>query len=546
MILTMVFGIIGGLGLFFFGMHQLSEGLQRIAGHKIHDILEALSKNPLNGVLAGTIITSIIQSSSATSVILIGFANAGLLNLNQSMSIIFGANIGTTITSQIVSLRLEDYVLPIIGIGVIFYLFTKKKIYQNIGYIMLGFGLLFLGISIMSQFLEPLKNYPYIIDLLVKVGEYPLLGILLSALLTGIIQSSSATMAIIISLSLQGLIDLNAAVPLILGANIGTCVTALIAGIGSSLTGKRIAVGHILCKIAGVVLFYFFLKQFTVLSSLTSNALPRQIANAHTIFNLLETFILLPFIPQITKFLNKIVPGEDHVIKKGNLYLERRFINAPSIAMGQVAKELVRMGDIASVMLKNTLEALVDNNERMVEDIYLKEDILNTIHREITNYLVQVSQKSLSPYQSQRLAHLMNISGHIERVGDHIENITDLADTKINEKLPFSPKAVKDLSYIFSKVETSFKYAMRALKKNDADIAAIVTKREDEIDRIEAQLRDEHIDRLTKRICNTESGIIYIDILSNLERIADHANNISRMILDEQVANRKPLNQNKM
>ncbi len=353
-------------------------------------------------------------------------------------------------------------------------------------------------------------------------------------------------MAIIISLSLQGLIDLNAAVPLILGANIGTCVTALIAGIGSSLTGKRIAVGHILCKIAGVVLFYFFLKQFTVLSSLTSNALPRQIANAHTIFNLLETFILLPFIPQITKFLNKIVPGEDHVIKKGNLYLERRFINAPSIAMGQVAKELVRMGDIASVMLKNTLEALVDNNERMVEDIYLKEDILNTIHREITNYLVQVSQKSLSPYQSQRLAHLMNISGHIERVGDHIENITDLADTKINEKLPFSPKAVKDLSYIFSKVETSFKYAMRALKKNDADIAAIVTKREDEIDRIEAQLRDEHIDRLTKGICNTESGIIYIDILSNLERIADHANNISRMILDEQVANRKPLNQNKM
>ncbi|NLL61963.1 MAG: Na/Pi cotransporter family protein [Candidatus Atribacteria bacterium] len=546
MILTMVFGIIGGLGLFFFGMHQLSEGLQRIAGHKIHDILEALSKNPLNGVLAGTIITSIIQSSSATSVILIGFANAGLLNLNQSMSIIFGANIGTTITSQIVSLRLEDYVLPIVGIGVIFYLFTKKKIYQNIGYIMLGFGLLFLGISIMSQFLEPLKNYPYIIDLLVKVGEYPLLGILLSALLTGIIQSSSATMAIIISLSLQGLIDLNAAVPLILGANIGTCVTALIAGIGSSLTGKRIAVGHILCKIAGVVLFYFFLKQFTVLSSLTSNALPRQIANAHTIFNLLETFILLPFIPQITKFLNKIVPGEDHVIKKGNLYLERRFINAPSIAMGQVAKELVRMGDIASVMLKNTLEALVDNNERMVEDIYLKEDILNTIHREITNYLVQVSQKSLSPYQSQRLAHLMNISGHIERVGDHIENITDLADTKINEKLPFSPKAVKDLSYIFSKVETSFKYAMRALKKNDADIAAIVTKREDEIDRIEAQLRDEHIDRLTKGICNTESGIIYIDILSNLERIADHANNISRMILDEQVANRKPLNQNKM
>ncbi len=540
MVLTIIFGLIGGLGLFFLGMHQVSEGLQKIAGNKIHQILEALSKNPFKGVLAGAVITTILQSSSATSVILIGFANAGLLNLQQAMSIIFGANIGTTSTVQIVSLNLEDYILPIIGIGVAIYLFSRKKVYQYIGFILLGFGLLFLGISIMSQSLNPLRNYPYFIDLLVKVAKNPLLGIFLSALFTAIIQSSGATIAIIISLSLQGLIGLDAAIPFMLGANIGTCATALLASIGSSITGKRIAVGHILCKIVGVVIFYIFLKQFTFLASLTGNTVPRQVANAHTIFNVADTLIQLPFLPKIAKILTLLVPGEEHIIKKGTLYLEKRLINTPSIAMGQVTKELVRMGDISLVMLKNALSALVENSERMIEDIYLKEDILNTIHREITRYLVQVAQKSLSPSQSQRLTHLMNISGHIERVGDHIENITELAETKINEKLPFSPKAVKDLTYIFSKVETSLRYALKALKKSDMDIATIVAKREDEIDRIEEQLRDEHIDRLCKGVCNPESGIIYIDILSNLERIADHAYNISKMVLDE-LTNRQHL-----
>ncbi len=540
MVLTIIFGLIGGLGLFLFGMNQLSEGLQKIAGNRVHQYLEALSLNPLKGVLTGTAVTAILQSSSATSVIAIGFANAGLLNLQQAISINFGANIGTTINAQIISLQLEEYILPIIGIGVAIYLFARRKVYQNVGFIMLGFGLLFLGITIMSQSLDPLRDYPYFINLLVKVVEYPLLGIFLSALLTAVIQSSGATIAIIISLSLKGLIGLDAAIPFMLGANIGTCVTALLASIGSSVTGKRIAVAHILSKAVGVAVFYIFLKQFTFLASLTSNTLPRQIANAHTLFNVADTLIQLPFLNKIAHIITLIVPGEEHIIKKGTLYLEKRFINTPAIAMGQVTKELVRMGDIAVGMLKNVLIALLDNKERIIEDIYLKEEILNTIHREITRYLVQVSQKSLSPSQSQRLTHLMNISGHIERVGDHIENITELAETKINEKLPFSPKAAKDLTYIFSKVETSLRYALKALKKNDVDIATIVAKREDEIDRIEEQLRDEHIDRLTKGICITESGIIYIDILSNLERIADHAYNISKMVLDE-IANRKHL-----
>ena len=528
-----LFGLIGGLGLFLFGMRQLSEGLQKIAGNKIHQVLEALSKNPIKGVATGTIITAILQSSSATSVITIGFANAGLLNLKQAMSIIFGANIGTTITAQIISFQLHDYILPVIGIGFAFNTFARRKVYQYIGSVMIGFGLLFLGLSTMSSAIDPLKSNPLFISLLVSVAEKPILGIFIAAIVTAVLQSSSATTAIIISLSIQGLLGLNAAIPLILGTNIGTCITALLASIGSSITGRRIAVGHFLTKTAGVTIFYFFLNQFISLSSLTASTVPRQVANAHTLFNVIDTLILLPFLPLILKVLMRIIPGKEKVIKKGTIFLEKSLINTPSIALGQVKKELVRMGNIALGMLRSSLTALQKNNDRIVQDIYLKEDILNTIHREITKYLLVVSQKSLSHAQSQSLANLMNISGHIERVGDHIENIADLAENKANEKLIFSQKAEKDLKYIFSKVEKSLQYSLNALKDRNAEIAKVVTKREDEIDRIEESLRNEHIQRLTKQICNPEAGIIYIDVLSNLERIGDHAFNISMMVIDE-------------
>jgi len=385
----------------------------------------------------------------------------------------------------------------------------------------------------MSSAIDPLKTNPIFINLLVNVAEKPILGIFIAAMTTAILQSSSATTAIIISLSIQGLLGLNAAVPLILGTNIGTCVTALLASIGSSITGKRIAIGHLLSKTTGVIIFYFFLNQFIYLSSLTSSTIPRQVANAHTLFNVLDTLILLPLLPYLLQILTHILPGKEKVIKKGTLFLDKSLISTPSIALGQVTKELLRMGNISLDMLNNSLFALLNNDDRIIHDILLKEDILNTIHREITKYLLLVSQKSLSPAQSQSLTNLMNISGHIERVGDHIENISDLAENKANEKLTFSQKAKKDLQYIFSKVEKSLKYSLNALKNHNIETVQNVTDREDEIDNIEESLRNEHIQRLTKRICNPEAGIIYIDVLSNLERIGDHAYNISMMVLDE-------------
>ncbi len=530
---SLFFSLIGGLGLFLFGMRQLSEGLQKIAGNKIHQILEIISKNSFKGVITGTVITAILQSSSATSVITIGFVNAGLLTLKQALSIIFGANIGTTITAQIISFKLDEYVLPVIGIGFAINMLAKRKIYQYIGSILIGFGLLFLGLSTMSHVLNPLKNDPFFISLLVNISENPLLGILMAAAFTAIIQSSSATTAIIISLSIQGLIDLDTAIPFVMGTNIGTCVTALLASVNSSITGKRVAMGHLLFNTIGVIIFYPLLRHFITLSALTAAVIPRQIANAHTLFNVINTLILLPFIPVLLKILIRILPGEEKVIKKGTLYLDKNLVNTPSIALGQVSKELIRMGNISIEMLTNSLSALLTPNERIVQDVYLKEDILNTINREITRYLVIVSQKALSPKQSQRLTNLMNISALIERVGDQIENIADLTEIKINEKLPFSQKAKEDLKILFSKVEKSLIQAIKSLQNQNLETTKAVTEREDEIDMLEENLRNEHIDRLKKQVCNPEAGVIFIDILSNLERIADHACKISLTVIDE-------------
>ena len=332
---------------------------------------------------------------------------------------------------------------------------------------------------------------------------------------------------------MQGLITLEVAIPFIMGSNIGTCITALIAGIGSSKTGKRVALGHLFFNVSGVIIFYLFLKQFIYLSAQTSTLIPRQIANAHTIFNIANTLILLPFIPYVLSMLNRIISGEDEVVKKGTIYLDQNLIDTPSIALGQVTKELIRMGNIAQNMLETILESILRNSPAMLKDVYLKEDILNTIHREITRHLILISQKELSSNQSKRMTNLMNISNHIERTGDHIENIADLTETKINEKLSFSQKAENDLKFIFDKVEQSLNYAITGLKTQNPGLSKHVLDKENEIDLIEEKLRNEHISRLKKQICNPEAGIIYIDILSNLERIGDHAYDISLMVIDE-------------
>ncbi|OGD16434.1 sodium:solute symporter [Candidatus Atribacteria bacterium RBG_19FT_COMBO_35_14] len=529
----LIFGIIGGLGLFLYGMQLLSDGLQKVTGDRIQKVMEFLTNKPIMGVATGALITSIIQSSSATSVITIGLVNAGLLSLKQAVSVIVGANIGTTVTAQIVSFRLEKYALPAIGIGFIVNFLAKKRSYKYFGQILLGFGILFLGLYTMSQALKPLRNYTPFLNLLTNISHNPLLGIVVAAIFTAIIQSSSATTAIIIAMSIQGIMGIEAAIPLVLGSNIGTCFTAVIASIGSSITGKRVAISHLFFNIGGVVLFFFFLSKFSYLVSLTSSSIPRQIANAHTLFNLINAVILLPFLSLFIKLVVKVLPGEEIVIKKGPIYLNKDMLNTPSIALSQATKELVRMGEMVESMLNDVMMSFIQNDLNVLKSVYLKEEVVNTLEKEITKYLVLISQSSLSPEQSKRLTDLLNIVNDIERVGDHAENLAELAEEKINEKLPFSEKALSELKFMFSKVQFSLNKSISALRNRDIALAREVALKEDEIDKIEKELRANHIKRLNQGICYPESGVIFLDVISNLERVGDHANNISLMVIDE-------------
>jgi phosphate:Na+ symporter len=533
MTIDLFFGLIGGLGLFLYGMQLLSEGLQKIAGDRIQKTMEILTSKPLMGVATGTLLTSIIQSSSATGVITVGLVNAGLLNLKQAISVIAGASIGTTITAQIVSFRLEKYALPAIGIGFMIYFLSKRRNYKYFGQILLGFGILFLGLQTMSYAVSPLRNYAPFLNLLANISHNFFLGILVATVFTAIIQSSSATIAIIIAMSIQGIIDLETAIPLMLGSNIGTSVTVLIASIGSSITGKRVALSQLVFKTLGVLFFSLFISQFTQLAALTSVSIPRQIANAHTMFNVIDTMILLPFLNVFVKLIIKMLPGEEIIIKKGPVYLNKEIINTPSIALGQANKELFRMGEMVQGMLNDVVMSFIQNDINKLKNVYLKEQVVNTLQKEITKYLVLISQQSLSINQSIRLTDLMNIVNDIERVGDHAENMAELTEEKINEKLPFSEKAINELKNMFSKVQLSLNKSISALNIRDINLAKSVVLKEDEIDNIEKELRNHHIKRLNKGICYPESGVIFLDLISNLERIGDHANNISLMVIDE-------------
>ena len=533
MTIDLFYGLIGGLGLFLYGMQLLSEGLQKIAGERIQKTMEFLTNKPLMGVATGTLITSIIQSSSATGVIAVGLVNAGLLNLKQAISVIAGASIGTTVTAQIVSFRLEKYALPAIGIGFLIFFVSKKKNYKYIGQILLGFGILFLGLYTMSNAVSPLRNYTPFLNLLTNISSNFFLGVLVATLFTAIIQSSSATIAIIIAMSIQGIIDLDTAIPLMFGSNIGTCVTVLIASIGSSITGKRVALAQLVFKTLGVLLFSLFISHFTQLATLTSASIPRQIANAHTMFNVIDTIILLPLLNGFVKLIVKLLPGEEIVIKKGPIYLNKDIINTPSIALSQANKELIRMGEMVQSMLDDVVMSFIENDINKLKNVYLKEDVVNTLEKEITKYLVLVSQKSLNINQSEKLSDYLNIVNDIERVGDHAENMAELTEEKINEKLPFSEKAVGEIRDMFLKVQRSLNNSISALSTRDIILARKVVLKENEIDDIEKQLRSHHIERLNKGICYPESGVIFLDMISNLERIGDHANNISLMVIDE-------------
>lgn len=530
--------VLGGLGLFLYGMNLMGIGLEKAAGDKLKRLIEVLTNNRLMGVLVGIIVTMIIQSSSATTVMVVGFVNAGLMTLHQAVGVIMGANIGTTITAQLIAFNLTDYAPIAVALGVGIWIATSKKKAKSMAEILIGFGILFMGMDMMGKGLKPLADMPIFTKIMISLKN-PVLGMLVGLGLTAIIQSSSASVGLLQALAGQGLIQMDVAFPILFGQNIGTTTTALISSIGANKNAKRAAVLHFLFNLIGTILFMSFLQypveRFVV--KLSPFDVKRQIANAHSLFNLVNVIVLLPFANILVKAAKILVPGDDKLEAQEAKFLDPRIIETPTIAIGQVSKEILRMGDMALDNLMKVKDALVEAKYDNIDLALEQEQKINRLQREITDYLVILSNAPISDDEHKRVNVYLNIINDIERVGDHAENIAELAMVRRDNNYPFTDQAISELHEIFDKTSEAFKQSLEALRTDSQALAKGVLALEEEVDTLERQNRTNHIERLNKGLCQTGSGIIFLDAISNLERIADHSSNIALYVLDKTKTN---------
>lgn len=529
----MVFQLLGGLGLFVYGMKLMGDGLEKAAGDKLKRILEVLTTNRFMGVLVGTGVTSIIQSSSATTVMVIGFVNAGLMSLSQAAGVIMGANIGTTMTAQLIAFKLDDIAPLILAVGAVMYMFSSKKKVRDLGGIVLGFGILFVGMHTMSTAMKPLSKLPEFQNLILAIGNHPLMGVLVGLAMTATVQSSSATIGILMALAANNTMPLGVALPILFGDNIGTCATALLASIGTNKNAKRAALIHLTFNVIGTIIFMSILPLVLKIVPKLGGDIQRQIANAHTLFNVTNVIIQIWFIKYLVAFVNKLVPGKEEEGEKLQLlYLDKRLLETPSIAVGQVVKEVVRMGTLAFKNLNYSIDSFINGDEKLINKVAEGEEVINYLEREITRYLVALSNLSLSEHQSEIIGSLYHTVNDIERIGDHAENMAELTDYKLSNSLKFSDKAIDEIKEMADLTKYSVQQSIKALELNSEESANDVIVNEQKIDDMEKSLRAEHIERLNKYICDPASGAIFLDALVNLERIGDHATNIAEAVLN--------------
>ena len=521
-------GIFGGLGLFLYGMKLMSDGLENIAGEKLKSILEKITSNRLMGVFVGTIVTAVIQSSSATTVMVVSFVNAGLMTLTQATGVILGSNIGTTITAQMVSFNLEVIAPIFIGIGAIIMMVAKKKKIKDIGIISLGFGILFMGMGLMSSSMKPVADWQIFKDFIVMVGNNPFLGILVGIVMTAILQSSSATTGILVALASVGTITMPVAFPMILGCNIGTCVTAILASLTANKNAKKAALLHLLFKIFGTILFIPFASQVVKLVQIISpDNVARQVANAHTIFNIVITIVMLPVANYMVKLVNKILPDDGTLDESGAIYLDKKLLETPVVATGQVVKETLRMANKARNNFELAMNSFFEGNEEAVQKVYENEKVINTLEKEITEYLVDISQHNLPEENAKLVSQAYHAINDIERIGDHAENIADLAVIKIKNNVEMTGEALKEMKELFRVTLESVDLSIKAYEQQGDGHNILADEIEEKIDTLEKSFRANNIKRLSSKECSTNSGVIFFDLLSNLERIGDHANNIA-------------------
>lgn len=550
--LEMLFTFLGGLGLFLFGIKSMSEGLQAVAGDKLRIILEKGTKTPLRGVITGTIVTALIQSSSGATVLTVGLVNAGLLPLRQAIGVIMGANIGTTVTAYLIGFKLSSYSMPIIALGVFLLFFFKNKRINYLGQIFLGFGLLFYGMDIMGEGMKPLRNAPFFIDLMANVENNSLLGVLIGALFTAVVQSSSATIGVLQELANQGVVTYKQAVPILFGDNIGTTVTAILAGIGASVAARRAALTHLLFNLIGTLIFLplfltgIFTKVVVAFTNFFFVLLPgfegtwetlnikMQIAQTHGVFNISNTLIQMPFVAILAILVSKIIPGGEQEIERKPQYLEPRLLGNPPVALANASRELLRMGRIASESFSHAANFFINHRSEDKQAANQLENIVDQLEQEITSYVVKAtSGKKLDNELSRHSYIILQAVGDIERVGDHADNLVELTDYAVDNNVKFSDTAMADLEKMINEVKDIFALSLEALKTESRDLAIKVVSNDDIIDQMEIYLRKTHIARLNEGTCNGSAGAVYLDILSNLERIGDHSVNIAGYVLGE-------------
>ncbi len=525
--------LLGGLGLFLFGMNFMGDGLQKVAGSKMKSILAALTKNKFKGLLIGTLITAVIQSSSATTVMTVGFINAGLMELGQAVGIIMGANIGTTVTAFLVSLDITKIATVMVGISAFLIILSKKKKIINIAEVTLGFGILFVGMEMMKNAMGPLQENAAFMGLLTKFTN-PYLGLLVGFVMTAILQSSSATTGLLIAIAAGGGISLSMAFPIIFGQNIGTCVTAMLSSIGANKTAKRAAIIHLLFNVFGSVLFLFALRfpvEWLIVKFVPSN-IPQQIATGHILFNVVNVILLYPFSSILVKASELIIRGKDEGKESVVHYIDDRLLATPPVAVHQAAREVLHLGKVAAEELDIAIGSFINKNEDAVYLTYEKEKVVNSLTRHILEFLVKLDKEDLSPEENDKIVVLMNCINYIERVGDHAKNIAELATFKIEDEVDFSDLAVTEFKDMYALTKEIFQLSLNALVTTKPEDCETIFAKDAVIDEMFANLRANHMDRLNKNVCVPKAGVIFLDAISDLERIGDHAKNIATAVFE--------------
>lgn len=535
-----IFHFLGGLGLFLYSIKTMGDGLQQAAGDRLRYYIDKYTSNPFLGVLVGIVVTALIQSSTGVTVITVGLVSASLLTLRQAIGIIMGANIGTTVTSFIIGFKLGEYALPLIFLGTMFLFFTKNRTVNNIGRILFGVGGIFYALNLISAGMSPLKDLPQFKEYMVTLGQNPILGVVAGAVITVLIQASSATIGILQGLYAGGFLNLKGSLPVLFGDNIGTTLTVIIAAAGANISAKRVAATHVTFNVLGTILCLILLGPFTSMieyfQALLHLSPEMTIAFSHGAFNVSNTIVQFPFIGALAYFVTKLIPGEDEVVKYEPLYLDEQLIQqAPSIALGNAKKELLHLGNYAVKAFDLSYDYIINSNEKVAEKGHKTEEAINTIDEKLTRYLITLSSEALSQKESEVLTNILDSSRDLERIGDHAEALINLNDYLQRKNVQFSSSALKELEEIYRQTSEFVKDALESVENNDLELAESLIERHEAINKMERVLRKTHIKRLNNGECSTQAGVNFIDIISHYTRVSDHAMNLAEKVLAEQI-----------